>query len=219
MTVRRAVIVGVLVVAAFVVVIGAQPRPSLTATNSRVLASRFEVPLPAGVRRCQMGEYVPADARTLRVFARAQRSPSARLLVELEDDEGRAFTRSRVTALAAGDPLEVALPSHPRVLLGRLCLQNLGPGPVLFAGNRTPFSPDATLGPNLPGQRQGEEVRADYFRADEQSWFAQSPAMARRFPLFKASFVGSWTMWVALGLIAAIWLAAIRLVLRHLPRG
>jgi hypothetical protein len=83
-----------------------------------------------------------------------------------------------------------------------------------FAGNLTPDSPDAGIGPNDPGSGPGDEIRVDFFRPGRESWIELAPAVARRFALFKPSFAGPWTMWAALGVVLSLWVAVAVLVLR-----
>lgn len=218
MRVRVAVALGALLSLGILLAVGLKERPSLAATNTRVLGSRFEVEVVPGQRRCQVGEFVPRDAATLRMFVRTVPVGSGTPLdVTLLDGHRVASTR-HVRGYPDG-PLPVALaPRAATIDLATLCLRNRGATPIFFAGNRTPASPDATAGPNLPGQRPGEEVRGDLLRAQPQSWFAQSGSIARRFWLFKPGFVGAWTMWACLAVTLLVAVLVVRLVLRTLPR-
>jgi hypothetical protein len=91
-----------------------------------------------------------------------------------------------------------------------VCLRNLGPGRIQFAGNVTPQS-----GPRLPGE---DVIRYDWLLAGRPSWWDVAPKVAARFAVVKPSFVGSWTFWAVFGVVAALWASAIVLLTRRPTR-
>jgi hypothetical protein len=61
-------------------------------------------------------------------------------------------------------------------------------------------------------------IRLDYSQASEKSWWSFAPTAAGRFGLIKATFLGSWTMWVVLAALLALALGTIWWAARVLSR-
>src|SRR6185437_9686469 len=71
-------------------------------------------------------------------------------------------------------------------------------GRVVAQGRRT--APYASPKVKLNGKPVDALIRLEYRGADRVTWWSRIGAVARRFADGKASWVGSWTMWLALGL-------------------
>ena len=77
-----------------------------------------------------------------------------------------------------------------------VCVRNGGPKPLGLAGTPANTSPKVKLN----GKPVDALIRLEYRGADRVTWWSRIGAVARRFADGKASWVGSWTMWLALGL-------------------
>lgn len=211
-----AVLGGLLIIVIPLVVILVDRDPRLAATNSRVLASRNTVAIEPGATRCQGGEYVPRSAAALRVFPRFGGIGGEPLELVIRDVPTRPVATVRVPGGYPAGNLVIALPPRPGdVQAGQLCLRNIGTRRAFFDGSLVTRYPEGA-GVNTPYQRPGDEIRADYFRDGEQSWFAVAPVIARRFSLFKAPAFGTWTFWVVLAGILAMTCSACVLLIRAL---
>jgi hypothetical protein len=58
-------------------------------------------------------------------------------------------------------------------------------------------------------------VRLEWHLPGRDSWLGFAPTLAERAGLVKASFIGSWAMWVALALVLAAGGGGVALVLRE----
>jgi len=215
--VRAAVISGVVAVIAIAAVGLGNTKKHLAATNSRVIASGSGEPVAPGVLRCQGGEYVPTDARRLRFFTSPwSGSRGQPLEVTLTSSRGVRFADIHVPGGYPKGALYMNLPPiRQSEFMAQLCVRNLGRIGMGLAGNYTSNQPESPGAYNTPGEPTGNVLRADYFLAGTQSWFAMAPTIARRLPLYLPSWMGSWTMWVLLALALASAAFAVTLVARQ----
>jgi hypothetical protein len=207
--------VGLLAIAVTVVVALSDAAPRLAATNARVDYSGRSVDLDPGAEWCQGGEFVPAPVSHIRVFAAVPGATTSEpLTLTLKD------ARGRVVASAKGPegrpPARLDIPFRVRRTLdpATLCVRNDGDRRMIFAGNLTPSNPAAALGPNAPGQRPTDEIRVDWYRDGDQSWWSLLGVVARRASLFKPSFTGPWLLWAMAAGAAVLWAAALATVVR-----
>jgi len=219
-TTRLAVALGLVLVVATAAAVVDDERPRLAATNSKVNVSGVALTIGAGEERCQGGEYIPEETTRLRMyvggFGPAGGPP---LEVWALYADGREATRTRLDAGYRPGPVDVPVPSPADdVAGGVLCIRNQGSEAMGFAGNLTPLGADAQLGPNSPGARPTDEVRVDYYRPGQESWMEIAPEIASRFELFKAGFVGAWTMWAALATVGVLWVVVVTLLVRSQPQ-
>jgi hypothetical protein len=206
-----------LAVALFVVLSNSEPR--LAASNTRVKFSGAAIDILPGTERCQSGEFVPAGTDRLRVFGEAHAaggSPRAEpLAVAIQDANGSVVATGRLPAGVRSTRLDITFPPLGRTLEpGRLCIRNAGTRTMAFAGNLTPANQSAAPGPNAPGQRETDEVRADWYRPGSESWWSIAATVARRMALFKPSFTGTWLLWALVAAIGGLWALAIATLLR-----
>jgi hypothetical protein len=199
-----------LVVVALVAVLSPRER-RLAVSNSRVVASGVALPVEPGRQRCTRVSFLPQDTSSVRVFAGPFGGPGGPLRVTIAD-RGRVVSSGTVAGGYGTQPLTIPLRRIERLVVEpQVCLRNLGPRPVQFAGNFTPLSPFAS-------QERGKDViRYDFYRAGRDSWWQLAPTVAARFSRVKPTFVGAWTLWAVLGVIAALWAASI-LLLRNESR-
>lgn len=199
--------------AALLFAVVSDPRPRLAASNSHVVASGAVLVVPPEQERCEDGQFVPAEAATLRVYAGSATGTTGEpLRVSIADaGSGEVVSRRAVEGGYALGALDVPIDPPGRDLAeGEVCIANLGSDPMAFAGNRTPLGgegSDASDGPP-------EAIRIDLFRPGEDSLWALAPEVARRFAVFKPSFPGPWSLWAvlatAVGAVTAAVLVAAR---------
>lgn len=175
----------------------AQDGPRLAASNAKVTASRIAIPLEPDEERCQAGEFVPAQAGYVRMYARFSSEPGS-LQVEVRDAEGRVRSSGELTGADSGPVMVPIRSPEAPVSRGRLCIRNSDDGEVSLAGDLTPLNPQTAVGPPSPGAGPDDEIRADFYYAEHRSWFDMAGTVADRFALFKPSFVGAWTLPVVL---------------------
>ncbi|MDP8977691.1 MAG: hypothetical protein M3N17_03775 [Actinomycetota bacterium] len=202
--------------AALLVAVVSDARPRLAASNSRVVASGAVLVVPPGEERCEQGQFVPAETGALRVYAGSdsgRRGEPLRFSIA-DADSGQVVTRREVDGGYRLGALDVPIQPPGRNLHdAEVCIENLGPSPMAFAGNRTPV--DIKANQDVDGAL--EEVRIDLFRVGEESLWALAPTVAGRFALFKPSFAGPWTMWLVLAVAGGSAIVAVLLACREAP--
>lgn len=193
-----------------------RPGERLAGSNAKVAVSRVSLSLAPGELRCQGGENIPADAGSIRMFAGVPGGgPGPRVAIAFLDSAGKTVASAEIPPGYGNEPVRVGIPPPDRDVRGaQACFRNLGETPVAFAGNLTPLSHGAVVGPNNPGARDGDEIRIDYFREGRQSLWQLRDEIASRLALFKPSFVGPGTIWALLLLVVAMGIAAVTAVIR-----
>jgi hypothetical protein len=211
-----AVAIGLVVTAVAVIAVLSDSEPRLAATNTRVQFSGKALDLDAGQERCQGGEYVPAGTDRLRVFGESYGPPESQPLVAtIKTARGDVVATGRLAGGVRATRLDITFPALQETLdPGQLCLRNEGRLDMAFAGNLTPANRSAAPGPNAPGQRDTDEIRADWYRPGSESWWSVAGAVAKRMAMFKPSFTGSWLLWAVLVAIGLLWVLAIATLLR-----
>src|SRR3954447_1105036 len=193
------ILVGVLVVLS----VGDKP---LLGTN-RVGPAAFFAVVPPGGTLCTGGaERVPAG--TGDVVVRTSTSQSGPLSVVLRRGGRSVAHGTRTDAYESGD---TAIPlASPVSRSGRavVCVRNGGAKPLGLAGTPAGTRPRV----RIDGRAADALIRIEYRAAARVSWWSRISDVARRFADGKASWVGSWTMWLALGLsLVAIVLGVVAL--------
>ena len=206
---RVAVGAGLALVALLLVVTLSQGTERRTESNAVVQVSGVALSIRPGKERCQTTD-LPSGTELVRLFGEAPRGST---VVSLRITTfGQPVTAGRTASVRGEERVDIPLESAvARETLGeRLCIANTGMAPVRFAGNRTP-----PIGPANPGGAVlGDDIRVDYLKRGEQSWWSTRSVVAERFGLLKASFFGLWTLWAAMGLVVLSWLLAIRTLMR-----
>ena len=208
---RRAVLIGgPLLIALGVVVLLSVGNCPLLGTNRVPPASFFAVVPPRGGQACTGApEHIPAA--TGQVVVRTSTSQAGPLDVTLVRG-GRVVARGRRTAPYESGDTYVRLAAPLRgPALAVVCVRNGGPKPLGLAGTPANQAPKV----QVDGRPVDALIRLEYRGAARVSWWSRIGAVARRFADGKASWVGSWTVWLALG----ISLAAIVIGLVVLWRG
>lgn len=189
-----------------------RPAKRLTASNTEVIASRYELPIKPGDLRCEGNQYVPKDAAFLRVYARSWvGGPIEPLTVSVTTRGGARVARWRWGGGGRRGPIVIPVPRLGRSAEeGSVCIRNRGRATVGLAGNLTPLNPEGQAGAVPPGQPSVDLVRLDWLRAHPQRYVQLASDVATRWSLFRPSFVRPWT----LGVVAALFLLLGALTLR-----
>jgi Predicted membrane protein (DUF2142) len=181
------ILVGVLVVLS----VGDKP---LLGTN-RVGPAGFFAVVPPGGTLCTGGaERVPAG--TGAVVVRTSTSQAGPLSVVLRRGGRTVAHGTRTGAYGSGDtgiPLASLVSRSGRAVV---CVRNGGAKPLGLAGTPAGTSPRV----RIDGRPADALIRIEYRAGARVGWWSRIGDVARRFADGKASWVGSWTMWLALGL-------------------
>src|SRR3954452_3886228 len=187
---RTVLVVGPLLVALGVVVVLTIGDRPLLGTNRVGPASFFAVVPPGGTACTGAAQQVPAG--TGEVVVRTSTSQDGPLGVTI-GDAGDGF---RTQPYESGDtaiPLASPLSRPARAVV---CVRNGGFKPLGLAG--TPAGTRSKV--RIDGRSVDALIRLEYRGAERVSWWSRIGDVARRFANGKASWVGSWTLWLALGL-------------------
>jgi len=213
---RQGIAIGIalaIVLGTLAVVLSGRER-RLLGTNSLVVGSKFAVGVPPHEgTRCQYGVLVPKGTGTLRLFAglAAPATPAVGPIdVTIAASHGHPVAIGNVkrvgtqTLLVPIDPLRRTLRS------AEICVVNRGVGAVVFAGAQTPVQLE--FRDKVRGEAV-EDVRVDFLTPNPHSWWSVATPIARRFSLFRPSFVGTWTLFAIVGVVLALWGAGIATLL------
>jgi Predicted membrane protein (DUF2142) len=187
---RTVLVVGPLLVALGVVVVLTIGDRPLLGTNRVGPASFFAVVPPGGTACTGAAQQVPAG--TGEVVVRTSTSQDGPLGVTIGDAGDGVRTQpyeSGDTAIPLASPL-----SRPARAV--VCVRNGGFKPLGLAG--TPAGTRSKV--RIDGRSVDALIRLEYRGAERVSWWSRIGDVARRFANGKASWVGSWTLWLALGL-------------------
>jgi hypothetical protein len=196
MSVRAVVAIGVVALIVGLAVLLGHSAPRQAGTNSIVEAGQV-IELRGDDRHCQPGETAPRDAARLRLLVGTYGHPVPTLRVTVRGEAGHVLTEG--TKPAGGREGHVVIPLRK--------VEKTTPGTEVCI---------ATSG----GQRmvlygQPPNIRLEWLRPGEESWYALVPTVAHRFALGKAALFGSlWLVFAGLLVLAAA-LIAVRVILRE----
>jgi Predicted membrane protein (DUF2142) len=194
----RAVVVGgpLLIALGVVVLLSIGDRP-LLGTNRVGPASFFAVVPPGGQACTGAPERIPAGTGV--VVVRASTTQAGPLDVALVHGR-RVIARGRRTASSESGDTDVSLASEVRsTQRAVVCVRNGGIKPLGLAGTPAGSSPRV----RIDRRPVDALIRLEYRGAHRVSWWSRIGGILDRFPDGKASFVGKWTLWLALGFVLA----------------
>jgi len=204
---------GLLVVAVLLVVVLSDREPRLTGSNSDVRLSGRSLEVVAGAQRCQR-DVLPAGTGAVRVFLGLRGDSGGPVRVTLERADG---TTARTGIPRRTEPGTVEVAVEPTVAEenaeARICFTNRGEDTIEFAGDRTPFLGG---GANATSALLDDDIRVDFLRPAEETWWSLAPRVAERFGVAKTSFSGPWLFWVVLGVVLLVAIATVMLLSRTL---
>lgn len=208
---------------AFVViaVLGAVGLVVAGASDKRATAFSLEVPtghpalvLHDGQRACQGPVRAQAAFRGLELWVKPVRPPGTRLLVRVVSGAGSRLASGAVHAApAAAAALRVPVAAAPstmtRVGLDQtiragqvvsFCFENAGPSTLTLAGAPAePGSGNIEAG----GHTYGLAAATVLLKPHASSVLSLLPTIFARAALFRPTWMGAWTYWLLLGLLAA----------------
>jgi hypothetical protein len=187
--------VALLVIGGVVVHLGTTRAPRLAGTNG-IDAGTFAVELPNKKVHCQT-EFIPARSAALRMTIGSYDRPVPPIQVTIDDSSGR-----RVLQDLAPSPPDQGIVTLP---LGHVIDRPLDAAQVCLR----PYGTRIALGGWYGA------ARIEWVRPGRESYFGIAGTIVHRFGIGKAGWMGSWIAWVVIALIAAVWVVAIRLVVRE----
>jgi hypothetical protein len=174
---------------------------------------------------CQTNETLPAGVSAVRLSMRAFYGARVHLIAY---SGSRALTEGRRAPDWTGQSVTVPVKAVDRTISPvRLCF-SLGPNsePVAILGALTPAREAAVAfksnGISTPGAAAGAglalegKVGVEYLAPGRGSWWSRIPSVAVHMGLGRA-FGGTWIVFLAAALTAAVGVLAVRLALRELP--
>jgi len=148
-------------------------------------------------RRCERNQLVPGDSGALSLLVGTYERPTPEIEVTISDSDGRPVSSGRLPAGQAEGRVVIPVERVEDTTAGLDVCIATGPGgrTVLYG--------------------RGRDVRLVWMRPGSESYLALLPTVAHRFGLGKLNPFGAWLMALAALVLAAAWLAALRLVLRQ----
>jgi hypothetical protein len=154
---------------------------------------RIAAELQPGERACRAGIDVPAEFSRVRLFTASFGRPGPRLSVAAGDSRG---------TVAAGYPdnsaVEASLDTVPEGERIEVCVTNEGDSRVALLG-----SPPDTPPPHLADPELEPELGVAFLRDEPSSMATLVPQAFERASLFRPAWLGPWTFWALLVLVAA----------------
>jgi len=164
--------------------------------------------LPPGGELCFPGQAVPAAVGGIRTFLTVAPGTTGRLTARLVEG-GRTVAAGSIPVPRANGMTSIPLaPAGGDATVATVCLGSAANANVDVAGDV------AAVGATLDGRPVAGIALLDYERAGEESWGALAGVIAERFAVGKPSWVGPWTLWAALGVMALLGVAGVALALR-----
>lgn len=184
-----------------------RPEPRLLSTNQHPNFGPAAFLAP-GAEACQIDEDLPGEARTVR-FAVGADAIAGPVSVTYRR-AGRVIARGRSQTFTTG-PLAVPLTGvEDDALSVELCVRNegrvalsLGGAPAGGARDAAGSLPLLENPAEVAGQAQPGRMRVEYPLDGARSPLSIARRVADRAGLLKASFIGGWTIWLALVLTLA----------------
>jgi hypothetical protein len=183
--------------------------PRRYATNNAL--GSFTITVPAGKEICQPHQFVPAGAGRLAFPVDPSNQRPLPLAVTVEA-EGRRLLGTTVVAPKAGVARLTLPPSSVDVADATICIRDRG-GENLVLPAAFTNQANAAVSPGVP--QPLARLRFDWYGTHDQTWLSFSGTVAQRFGRAKASFFGSWTMWLCLALALGTSAAAVATMARE----
>jgi len=213
----RIVLAVALALVAGAVALALSQRAQRLAGTSFVLQRAFVAAVPSGGTACQPATWLAGGSAAAQVVVSPYGRRPLALSVSFRDPDGALAARGSVRGVPArGGAVTVPFArvvrgDHPNATA---CVRDDGADGLALSGDVA--SPGAAA--RVGGRATGGVVGFRYLRAGRESWWSLLPSLARRFGLGKASAFGTWTLPVLALVLAAVWVAAARLLLREARR-
>ncbi|MCW3028755.1 MAG: hypothetical protein JWN81_1966 [Solirubrobacterales bacterium] len=188
---------------------GRAPR---TAGSDHASPIIFAATVPGHGTLCQPAAYLPQDAAQVQILIGSYGRPLGDLRLSFLDAAGHEVAYGRLPAGGHEGLLLIPIMRIGRAAAGStVCLRNGGSYRLALGGEGGAVNPNSEV---VNGIQQPGRMSLVYFRAGKESWWSLLPELTRRFGLGKAPFFGSWTLPAAALLLLAVWIAALRLLVR-----
>jgi hypothetical protein len=209
----RLVLGGALLLVVGALVLNMSKRAPRTAGSDHTSPSVLAVTVPGGSVLCEPELDLPNDAARAEMVIGAYGHALPTLRLEFI---GRRGNIVGIGSLPAGSREGQVIIPVRHVSKGsptKFCLYAGGHSNIILGGELGAIGPGSARVKNRP---QPGRVALFYLRAGEESWWQLLPALAERFGLGKAAFLGAWLLPLAAILLLAVWIAAIRLLMREI---
>jgi hypothetical protein len=214
--VRFAIAIGLVLVAGMLAVGLFKSVLPPTGDNGRDIQLLAGVRVLPGQQACQKHERVPADSGMLHVRA-STAGKAAGPLVASVIVRGQTLAKGTSPGGFVDSTVQIPVtPENPELSDATVCVRNAGRKPVALLGQNV-VEDQAAVVSGDPSPPHGS-MRLEWFESKKQTRLAGAGDVARRYGLAKASFFGSWTMWVMLALLLAASAGGIVLVAREAER-
>jgi hypothetical protein len=206
-----AAVVGVVVaLAAFLQVMG-RSAYRLTGTNSVVVP--LHVDAAPGEEVCAPHVFVPAGSGAVAPWAGGPNgAPGGPVAVRIVVG-GRTVVSGRSPASfpTGVTRLPLARTVHRDLPDARVCFTNRSRAHLYLYGDYVGPGKESDAAGNA---KSSAILRIDWSGPHRESWWHVLGAMAGRFPLFKAPFLGPWAFWLVLAVVLGLSVAAVARVVR-----
>jgi hypothetical protein len=189
---------------------GRAPR---TAGSDHTATPVFSATVPAGGRLCQGHVSLPDDAARVQFLLGTYGHPVPDLKLSFIDAGGNPVAEAHLPAGAREGLLTIPIDRVRRAPATAACLRVGGMYNVVLGGESGPVNPGSAV---VDGHPQPGRIGLFYFRSGSESWWQLLPELGRRFGIGKASFFGDWTLLLATLALLAVWVGAVRLLVREL---
>jgi hypothetical protein len=172
--------------------------------------------VPAGGQLCQASMVLPDDAASINVLIGTFGYPVPPIAVAFKNQAGRTVATGSLRAGVRVNPFGNSIPlryPHGASVAGTLCLHPGGRHTIAFAGESLP-NPQALATVN--GTPQPGRVSVTYWRRGRESWWQLLGTLDQRFGLGKSTIFGDWTLPLLALAVLALWIAAVRFMVREL---
>jgi hypothetical protein len=175
----------------------------------------FVANVPSGGVVCQPEMVLPAAAGSVETLIGTYGRPVPALSVTFKDAHQRTIATGALAAGANEGNVRVPLSyPHGPTTNGELCIR-LGRAThiVTFAGDIFAAGP---ISEQVNGKPQAGRIDVVYFSPKPESWWSMLGKLDERLGLGKAKFFGDWTFPVLAALVAFMWVAVARLLVKEM---
>ncbi len=188
-----------------VAVVMSQAPAVLARTNAVPIVSPI-AEVSSAYEACQSGEVLPAGTSAIRLSLEAMYGPSVRVRVLRS---GKTITSGRQSSGWSRQSVTVPVRPLPSTVAGVSVCFALAPRDELVYVK-------GSTAPGAAGSQAGGQIRIEYLRPGDRSWWALAPAVVRRMSFGRATS-GVWIVFAVLAAMAALTGIMSLLVLRDSP--
>jgi hypothetical protein len=215
--VRAAIAVGLALIGIGLAATLLRTEEPFLADNGREVQLPAFVVIPAGAQACEPETSIPQGAGAV-AFSVVSAGQQAGPLAVTVSSAGRTLGSGTTSSGLVNSTVHVRLGSGVGgARSARFCVANRGSRQVAVAGQEVPFGSGAHV--SDPRQPQTRAMRLEWFEPNAVTQLSRAGVIARRYGFAKASWVGTWTFWVALVVLLTASAAGIAMVARETSRA